>query len=166
MELDFYENDDRNYDNSEGVSFSSWLKIFGLSIGFIFGPAIVVNLLIFLIFMRMLKWKPRVTIIPLSITFGLMSIFLSKHLRTLANFSLQDIKTNFRPIIMSYLYVSVMMGIVLGFLLILYKAYELNKYPEFKHLKGWAYGFEYKPTPLDIWRKNKNKRIPSSVWCR
>lgn len=155
--MDFYEDDDRYYEN-KGPSLSTYLKIIGASFGFLFGPMIVVNLFIFLIFMRTLRWKPKVTIFPLSILFIIMTFFLSSHISSLATnlSSLDMIKENFKSVMLSYLFISIMMGIITGFLLILYKAYELNKYPEFKHLKGWAYGFEYRPTPLDILRKKKN----------
>lgn len=155
--MDFYENDDRNYEDNRGGGGTNWLKIIGALFGFLLAPTVIVSIIIFFIFMRTLKWKPRVTIIPLGIIFLIMTSFLPSKIALLANLAnLNAIKQDYMQVIYSFLHISIMIGILSGFVLIIYKAYELKRYPEFKHIKGWAYGFEYKATPLDKWRKKKN----------
>lgn len=128
-------------------------KVIGLLIAFVFLPTIATASLIFLIFMRTLRWKPSVTIIPLSVLFLMLLVFSSG---PLSNLGLPNANTDFNQVLMSYLYLSILIGIPLGYGIIIYKALDLKRYPEYVYLKGWAYEFKYKPTPLDRIRKKKN----------
>lgn len=123
---------------------------------FIFAPAILVGLLVFLIFMRTLRWKPKVTIFPVIIMASILLIFSSFAIENVASISLNSLKYNFTELIFSYIYLSSILGLFIGYGIILYKAYELKRYPEYVYIKGWAYNFEYAPTPLDILRRKKN----------
>lgn len=146
---DDYYTEDSGYRRSPLTVF----KVMGLLIAFIFLPTVAVASVIFLIFMRTLKWKPSVTIIPLAVSFMILLIFSSG---PLSNLGLPNANNDFNQVLMSYLYLSLLIGIPLGYGIIIYKALDLKRYPEYVYLKGWAYGFEYKPTPLDRFRKKKN----------
>jgi hypothetical protein len=159
-DMDFFEKD--KYENErEETSYASnpfdMLKGVGILFGVLFAPSIAVGVLIFLVFLRKLKWRPSVTFIPLALAFLVLSMFLPGQIEKLALIdSFASLKENWRPILMAYLYIAVMAGIHLGYGIVLYKVIELKRYPEYVHLRGWAYGFQYAPTPLDKWRKKKN----------
>lgn len=123
---------------------------------FMFAPIIIVSVSIFLLFMRGLKWKPLVTALPLSFFFLILYVFSSNALNGLSNISFGTLKEDWPLLIFSYLYISTMIGIIIGFIYILFKAWDLRRYPEYKYISGWAYGFEYVPTPLEKMRKKKN----------
>lgn len=153
--------DEDNYERDGGMdNRANMLLMFkgmGLLLGAFFAPSMLIAILIFLIFMRVLKWKPTVTIIPLAIVFSILFLFLSgpiENIKTMTN--LQSIKDNWQSLVYSYLYVAVMAGIVFGYIYILYKAIDLKRYPEYVHITGWAYGFKYAPTPLEKFRKKRN----------
>lgn len=154
--MEYYDNDN---DNSKRER-SDPLKLFKvilMILALFLGPAIAIGVLIFLVFLRTLKWKPRVTIIPLTIVVILLALFSSgplNNLKLIVDFN--NLGENWSTIVFSYLYLSMILGIVIGYGIILYKAFDLKRYPEYVYIKGWAYGFEYAKTPLDKWRKKRN----------
>lgn len=153
--MSLFEKDDRYLDDEResGVDPLSIVKIIGFLFAVLFAPTAAVSMLIFFVFVRQLRWKPRVTIVPLTIMFLILALFSSG---PLSYINIHSIKNNTSLAIGGYLYLSLMLGIVAGFFLILYKTHELKKYPEYKQIRGWAYGFEFVPTPLDKLRKKKN----------
>lgn len=152
--MDFYGEESTQEDNSYQKG-PPVLKILSFIILFIFTPTILIAIATFFIFMRTLKWKPRVTIFPVMAFAILLSFFASEPVNNIKN-PLSVIKYDFVSFAGSYVYLSIILGLIVGYIIILYKAYELRKYPENVYIKGWAYEFEYKPTPLDSWRKKKN----------
>lgn len=153
--MSLFGKDDKYLDDERksGVDPLFIVKIIGFLFAVLFAPTAAVSMLIFFVFVRQLRWKPRVTIVPLTIMFLILALFSSG---PLSYISIHSIKNNTSLAIGGYLYLSLMLGIVAGFFLILYKTYELKKYPEYKHIRGWAYDFEFAPTPLDKLRKKKN----------
>lgn len=148
-----YERDD----NSSGLDIMSIFKGLTFLIGALFIPSAVVAVIIFLVFMRWLKWKPSVTFFPLAFTFTILALFLSKPIENIKEISgIQSIGESWSSIFFSYLYVAIMIGIVFGYIYILYKVIDLKRYPEYIHMSGWAYGFQYAPTPLEKFRKRRN----------
>lgn len=154
--MKFYEEDhyDREYDRRTNPLLI--FKGLGLILGAFFAPAILVAILIFVVFMRFLKWKPTVTIFPLTVAFIILYIFSATPLQNISNISLVTLKEDWKTLALSYLYISMMVGIVFGYIYILYKAIDLKRYPESVYIAGWAYGFKYAPTPLDKMRKRRN----------
>ena len=150
--------DDDHYDggDSGGNSSAGMFKGVGLVIGAIFLPAVIIAVLIFIIFMRILKWKPTVTIFPLAITFIALYFFSSTPIENISTIGFSNLKEEWPTLALSYLYISVMAGIVFGYVYVIYKAIDLKRYPEYVHISGWAYGFKYAPTPLDKMRKKRN----------
>lgn len=156
-----YEEDKFGYENgvdSRGNPFAL-LKGLGLILGLFFAPAVIISVIIFIIFMRTLKWKPTVTVVPLAITFGMLYLFASKHITNLTTInSLSSFSSHWQEIVWSYLYLSGMLGIIFGYVYVLYKAFDLKRYPEYFHITGWAYNFKYAPTPLEKFRKKRNMK--------
>lgn len=139
-------------ENSSGNGFAVVTGIFSV----LFAPVTVVTVAVFLLFMRGLRWKPSVTVFPLTFVFLLMYMFSSNALSTLDGFSLSEINENWTSLLMVYIYGCVMIGIVTGFIYVLFKAWDLKRYPEYKYISGWAYDFEYVATPLERLRKKRN----------
>lgn len=150
FEEDKYIDEDVDYGREGTISV---LKIIGFLFAVLLAPSAAVSILIFFVFLRKLRWKPRVTIIPLSIVFIVLMIFSPG---PLSYINIDSIKNNAIATLGGYLYLSLMLGIVAGFFLILYKTYELKRYPEYKQIRGWAYNFQFAPTYLDKLRKKKN----------
>lgn len=152
--MSFNEENERYLDNNDNRGDSgNPMKIIGLLFSIVLAPSVIISKLIFFIFIRKLRWKPRVTIFPLTLMFLMLAAFSSGPLNYLR---FQVIQSNPALALGSYLYLSLMIGIVLGFLLIVYKVNDLKRRPEYKHIRGWANNFEFAPTPLDKVRKKKN----------
>ena len=153
-----YDEDRQEYEGgvSAGTNPFSIIQGLGLLVGLILAPAAVIAVLIFLIFMRWLKWKPSVTFFPLAITFIILCFFSANAIENVKAITLSGISEDWKVLALSYSYVSIMAGIVFGYIYILHKALDLKRYPEYRHITGWAYGFKYKPSPLDNWRKKRN----------
>lgn len=153
-----YDEDRQEYEGgvSAGTNPFSIIQGLGLLVGLILAPAAVIAVLIFLIFMRWLKWKPSVTFFPLAITFIILYFFSANAIENVKAITLSGISEDWKVLALSYSYVSIMAGIVFGYIYILHKALDLKRYPEYRHITGWAYGFKYKPSPLDNWRKKRN----------
>lgn len=155
----FFEDDDRysednNYGDS-GMSGAVLLKIIGFFFTALFAPTAAIGVLIFFIFLRTLRWKPHVTFVPVFAMFTLLAVFSGGPLSYL---SIDSIRNETGAAALSYLYLSTMLGLILGFALILYKVYELKRRPEYKHVRGWAYGFEYAQTPIEKMIKKRNMK--------
>lgn len=129
------------------------IRIIGIMLAVVFLPAFLVGYSVYYVFLRKLKWRPSVTLLPIAMTMVLMLAFSKKGL---ANLGLLFKEGLSGPVLFSYGYLSLMLGLVIGYFYMLSKSMELRRYPELKHIKGWAYGFEYAPTPLERMRKKKN----------
>lgn len=153
--MSFFVNNNEEEEKEESSSGNGFAVITGI-FSVLFAPVTVVTVAIFLLFMRGLRWKPSVTIFPLAFVFLLMYMFSSNALSTLNGFSLAEINENWTSLLMVYIYGCVMIGIITGFIYVLFKAWDLRRYPEYKYISGWAYDFEYVPTPLEKLRKKRN----------
>ena len=158
----FYDDDDRyldddNYSQS-GISALTILKVISFIFIALFAPTAGVGALVFYVFLRKLRWKPHVTVVPVSALFAVLTLFSKTPFSYL---SLDSIRNETGNAIFGYLYLSVMLGLILGMLLILYKVFELKRRPEYKHVRGWAYGFQYTPTPLE--KKIRKNNINSLI---
>lgn len=153
-----YEEDREGYEGgtSSGPNPLSLIKALGFVFGAIIAPAAIIAVLIFIVFMRWLKWKPSVTIFPLTITFFALLPFTSRAIDNIKNLTFSTISDEWSTLFLSYGFLSLLAGIVIGYIYILIKAFDLKRYPEYVHITGWAYGFKYAPSPLDKWRKKKN----------
>lgn len=152
----FFEEDERyletdNYNSNIGTNIM--LKILGFFFFAFLAPTVGTGILIFYIFLRVLRWKPHVTFVPLGFSFLLLAMFSSIPFSYL---NIDTIRNETLIAGLSYLYLSIMLGIIFGFGLILYKVYELKRRPEYKHVRGWAYGFEYAQTPIEKLIKKGN----------
>lgn len=155
MRQHYDEDYDLDYEDNRGNPMAT-IKGVGLVLGAIFAPTLIVAVLIFIVFMRFLKWKPTVTIFPLTIAFMILYYFSAAPIENITTMTLSTIGEDWKSLVLSYLYISIMIGIVFGYVYILYKAWDLKRYPEYVHISGWAYGFKYAPTPLDKLRKKRN----------
>lgn len=154
--MSFYEEDVNQLEESSGGDGSGGamlIKILGFLFAVLFAPTAIIGSLVFYIFLRKLKWRPRVTIFPIAIMIAMLALFSSG---PLGNLNLVSIQNNIGGAVQSYLYLSIMMGLALGFALILYKVLDLRRHPEYKHIRGWAYGFDFVATPIDKIRKKRN----------
>jgi len=144
---DDYREDDEKRDSG------LFVKILLFILGLFFAPSLFTGILIFFVFMRQLKWRPKVTLVPLVITFILFSTLSVGFINGL---TFEGIKNNPWSLIIPYLYISFLIGLIIGYIIIVYKALELKRHPEYVYIRGWAYGFKYAPTPLDKIRKKRN----------
>ncbi|HHT96671.1 MAG TPA: TraM recognition domain-containing protein [Clostridiales bacterium] len=156
--MNFHMKDESHIEDNDFKSNSPvFFKMIAIFIAVILAPSALIGIIIFFVFMRTLKWKPKITAIPLTIILMLLITFSSGPLSNLSLITnISRLKNNWKEIILSYIYISLIVGIVLGYVIILYKALDLKRYPEYTQIRGWAYGFKYKPTPFDNMRKKKN----------
>lgn len=146
---------DEEEDRGEDKSFDI-ISAFSLIFTILFLPVTIIAISMFLLFMRWLKMKPSVILGPILLLTFVFSYFLIGQAATI-NINEFDLKNlDYLGISILYLLICIQLGIVAGYLLILKKAWDLKKYPEYKHISGWAYGFEYVATPLENWRRKQN----------
>ena len=85
--MEIFEQDERYMDEADYASDPfSMLKGAGLFFGLFLAPAIVIGVLIFVVFMRTLKWKPHVTAAMLAIILSVVLLFAPGQLQNLALF--------------------------------------------------------------------------------
>lgn len=137
FEKDHYEEHD------EGSSGKVALVILLILFAAISLPALITSTITYFILFRTLKWKPSFSGIVL---FSIIAI-LSLLGYFIGLFSFQNA-------LHSYIFISILFGFFLGFLVILWQARQLKEYPELKVLKGWAKNFKYSKTPFEIRAKN------------
>lgn len=158
--MSFYEEDDRYMDEPMKSQGKPWSTIIlGGLLSIIFAPAVGLGVAIFVVFMRKLKWRPHITTMLMTAIFMVLFLFRKGQfakLALLAEFS--RLSVNWPTIVSGYLYISALLGILIGLGIVYYKAFELKRYPEYVHLRGWAKNFEYVPTPLDLMRRKKNMK--------
>lgn len=122
-------------------------------LGIVCLPAFIIGVLFWVIFLRLLRWRPHITLFAfLGIEIVVFSIF--SILKPLEYFDISDISSTVPALVL----LSTMLGCLLGYIFILYQCGQLKHYPEMKYLKGWAYGFEYARTPYEIYTFNKIKK--------
>lgn len=153
----FNNNNDEEFERAERNSGSfDWWKLVGLIFTLFFSPVVAVSILIFLFFMKGLRWKPSVTVFPLIFSLIILFSFSGSIVNKISEMSLSSLKDEWISVIFLYIYISIIAGIIFGYFYLLLKAWDLKRYPEYVHISGWAYGFKYAPTPLEKWRKKKN----------
>lgn len=105
-------------------------------------PAGILASIIYLILFKLIKWTPQFNSAILGTLFLLVGII---------GFPLNayDIQNT----TMFYSFICILLGIILGWGFILWRAYQLKKNPELKVLKGWAKNYEYRKSPLRIKKK-------------
>lgn len=154
--MGFYDEENEEeveYRNGQRMDGIIVFKAIGLLLGALLAPTIFLSLLVFYVFLRKLRWKPTVTLFPLLIS---LLIILLLSFTPLSQLNINVIKNSPEIALTSYFYISAILGIIGGYSVILYKVFELKRRPEYKQVRGWAYGFEFVPTPLDKLRKKKN----------
>ena len=131
------------------------ISLFILIFTVLFLPVTIIAISMFLLFMKWLKMKPSVIIGPVVLLSAVLSYILIGKVTTEINgFDFKSL--DYIEMSILYLLICVQLGIIAGYILILKKAWDLKKYPEYKHISGWAYGFEYAATPLENWRRKQN----------
>lgn len=113
-------------------------------------PAIVVGAIVYLVFFRLLKWKPAIT----SILIGILSILWYVLVKMTHPFSVFVLKQP-ESWLIPYLFLGVIVGFISGLIFIYWRANQLKTYPELREMHGWAKDFEYAETPIEIIKKKK-----------
>lgn len=124
-------------DNKGGSSLPFYVIILLLSI--MFTPSIIIGGVFYLFFFKLLKWKPHVTL-PFVIFFGLISF----------KFILGIDLNNSETYLKSYLSISSLIGILLGYTLIIFHSTRIKKEPALTSLPGWLFKFKFNKSPYQI----------------
>lgn len=64
---------------------------------------------------------------------------------------------DFSPMLRAYLLLCVALGIIGSYIMILFKAYQINNNPSLLFMDGWMYNFSYRTTPLELIRRRYMK---------
>lgn len=137
---------EKHLEEHEESSINYFPIILGV-LGFAIFPALLLFSLIYVILFKLAKWKPQFNSIILGILL-LLSIIIS------IPFNPYDLSNYYS----SYIFLCIYLGILFGWGFILYRAYLLKKNPELTVVRGWAYNFKYKKSPLAKLKKNILKR--------
>ena len=152
-----YEMLDNRRSGGTGALSKAITSILGIVFGLLLLPTVGVGVLVYLIFLRQLRWRPKITAIPLGFIFIVMALFSKKQLQNISLLFVNSGWTYNKPaIIGGFIYLSIMLGLVFGYIIIIIKLSMLKRNPELRHVKGWAEGFKFAPTPLEKMRKKKN----------
>lgn len=148
------------YDSQETKGSGIISLIIGL-ITFIFMPALGLALFAFILLMKVMKLRFQISTLILMAAFAMTS-FLAK---TFNVFDFSSLSTsNIGGIVLTYAFICLLLGIFLGWVFIGYKVIELKRYPEMKHIRGWAENFKYAETPMQkIRKKNTAKSLASGL---
>ena len=129
---------------------NSLLPLFILS-GMAVLPGFIASLITYYILFRKLKQKPIVIYSFLAVVSFFIFIWnLIAHPLTSMNIS------NHTSFMTAYLYLCSIAYVILTFFIVFHQARQLKLYPELKVMKGWAYNFEYKKTPYELYKRKKN----------
>ena len=129
---------------------NSLLPLFILS-GMTVLPGFIASLITYYILFRKLKQKPIVIYSFLAVVSFFIFIWnLIAHPLTSMNIS------NHTSFMTAYLYLCSIAYVILTFFIVFHQARQLKLYPELKVMKGWAYNFEYKKTPYELYKRKQN----------
>lgn len=129
---------------------NSLLPLFILS-GMAVLPGFIASLITYYILFRKLKQKPIVIYSFLAVVSFFIFIWnLIAHPLTSMNIS------NHTSFMTAYLYLCSIAYVILTFFIVFHQARQLKLYPELKVMKGWAYNFEYKKTPYELYKRKQN----------
>lgn len=129
---------------------NSLLPLFILS-GMAVLPGFIASLITYYILFRKLKQKPIVIYLFLAVVSFFIFIWnLIAHPLTSMNIS------NHTSFMTAYLYLCSIAYVILTFFIVFHQARQLKLYPELKVMKGWAYNFEYKKTPYELYKRKQN----------
>lgn len=129
---------------------NSLLSLFILS-GMAVLPGFIASLITYYILFRNLKQKPIVIYSFLAVVSFFIFIWnLIAHPLTSMNIS------NHTSFMTAYLYLCSIAYVILTFFIVFHQARQLKLYPELKVMKGWAYNFEYKKTPYELYKRKQN----------
>lgn len=129
---------------------NSLLPLFILS-GMAVLPGFIASLITYYILFRNLKQKPIVIYSFLAVVSFFIFIWnLIAHPLTSMNIS------NHTSFMTAYLYLCSIAYVILTFFIVFHQARQLKLYPELKVMKGWAYNFEYKKTPYELYKRKQN----------
>ena len=129
---------------------NSLLPLFILS-GMAVLPGFIASLVTYYILFRNLKQKPIVIYSFLAVVSFFIFIWnLTAHPLTSMNIS------NHTSFMTAYLYLCSIAYVILTFFIVFHQARQLKLYPELKVMKGWAYNFEYKKTPYELYKRKQN----------
>lgn len=129
---------------------NSLLPLFILS-GMAVLPGFIASLITYYILFRKLKQKPIVIYSFLAVVSFFIFIWnLIAHPLTSMNIS------NHTSFMTAYLYLCSIAYVILTFFIVFHQARQLKLYPELKVMKGWAYNFEYKKTPYELYKRKEN----------
>lgn len=129
---------------------NSLLPLFILS-GMAVLPGFIASLITYYILFRTLKQKPIVIYSFLAVVSFFIFIWnLIAHPLTSMNIS------NHTSFMTAYLYLCSIAYVILTFFIVFHQARQLKLYPELKVMKGWAYNFEYKKTPYELYKRKQN----------
>ena len=125
---------------------NSLLPLFILS-----GMAVLPGLITYYILFRTLKQKPIVIYLFLAVVSFFIFIWnLIAHPLTSMDIS------NHTSFMTAYLYLCSIAYVILTFFIVFHQARQLRLYPELKVMKGWAYNFEYRKTPYELYKRKQN----------
>lgn len=129
---------------------NSLLPLFILS-GMAVLPGFIASLITYYILFRKLKQKPIVIYSFLAVVSFFIFIWnlISRPLTSM-NIS------NHTSFMTAYLYLCSIAYVILTFFIVFHQARQLKLYPELKVMKGWAYNFEYKKTPYELYKRKQN----------
>ena len=129
---------------------NSLLPLFILS-GMAVLPGFIASLITYYILFRKLKQKPIVIYSFLAVVSFFIFIWnFIAHPLTSMNIS------NHTSFMTAYLYLCSIAYVILTFFIVFHQARQLKLYPELKVMKGWAYNFEYKKTPYELYKRKQN----------
>lgn len=120
----------------------------------LFAPVLVVASIVFFVFMRLLKWRTHITAIVTTVIVIILAL-IGNVLNIGSGLLLFG--KDWGKFLGSYIYICIIFGFILGNIYTSFKGRQLLLYPELKHMKGWAYKFTYKETPLQRYREKKVK---------
>ena len=129
---------------------NSLLPLFILS-GMAVLPGFIASLITYYILFRTLKQKPIVIYLFLAVVSFFIFIWnLIAHPLTSMDIS------NHTSFMTAYLYLCSIAYVILTFFIVFHQARQLRLYPELKVMKGWAYNFEYRKTPYELYKRKQN----------
>ena len=129
--------------NEKDIVSYSLFYIFLFLIAIINLPIFITAFICYFLLFRLLKQKPLVN--------GLISSLLLLALYIIAIFiePYKNLKLELSNLLMPYLFTSLYIGIIIGYIWILFEVYKFKKYPELKNKPGWRNNFSYNKSPFD-----------------
>ena len=114
-------------------------------------PDFIATLITYYILFKTLKQKPIVIYLFLAVVSFFIFIWnLIAHPLTSMDIS------NHTSFMTAYLYLCSIAYVILTFFIVFHQARQLRLYPELKVMKGWAYNFEYRKTPYELYKRKQN----------